>query len=68
MESLTLAERIARLRRVNLRSVTSEGLRVHSAPERSDQVLDIYHNAFSGFADNEMAILDGIILEPAAKR
>ncbi len=37
-----------------------------SAAERSKQVLNAYKKAFSGFSDDEMAILDGIILEPSA--
>jgi len=67
-DSLTEAERIARARRVNLSTVISEalseGLRVHAAAERSEQVLSAYKNALSGFSDEEISILDGIILEP----
>lgn len=72
VDSLTHAERIARARKVNLSTVISEvlaeGLRVHTAVERSDQVLNAYKSAFSEFTDEEMAILDGTILEPAAGR
>lgn len=46
----------------------SEGLRVHTALERSEQVLNAYKRAFSEFTDEEMAILDGIIMEPAGRR
>lgn len=68
-DSLTQAERIARARKVNLSTVISEalseGLRLQAAAERSERVLDAYRNAFSGFSDDEMSILDGVILEPA---
>jgi len=66
------AERIARLRNVTLSTVISEvlaeGLRLRSAVERSDRVLKAYQQAFAGFSEEEMMILDGIVLEPVAKR
>lgn len=66
------AERIARARNVNLSTVISEvlaeGLRLRSAVERSDRVLKAYEQAFGGFSEDEMMILDGIVLEPAVKR
>ena len=69
-DSLLQAERIARARKINLSTVVSEalteGLRVHAATERSEQVLNAYKKAFSGFSDEEMAILDGVILESSA--
>jgi len=72
VDSLTQAERIARARKVNLSTVISEaisaGLRVHAALERSEQVFNACKNAFSGLTDEEMAILDGIILEPPGRR
>lgn len=72
VDSLTQAERIARARKVNLSTVISEaiseGLRVHAAAERSEQVLNAYKKSFSMFTDDEMAILDGIILEPTGRR
>lgn len=46
----------------------SEGLRVHAALERSEQVFNAYKKAFSGFTGEELAILDGIILEPGSGR
>jgi hypothetical protein len=71
-ESLTEAQRIARRRRVNLSTVIaealSEGLRLQTAAERNEEVLENYKKAFSGFSDEEMAILDGIVLEPASRR
>ncbi|HXB67503.1 MAG TPA: type II toxin-antitoxin system CcdA family antitoxin [Candidatus Acidoferrales bacterium] len=71
-DSLTQAERIARARRVNLSTVVSEalseGLKLHAAAERSEQVLNAYKKAFTGFSDDEMSILDGVILEPANRR
>ena len=71
-DSLAQAERIATARKVNLSIVVSEalseGLRFHAAAERSEQVLNAYRKAFSGFSDDEMAILDGVLLEPAGVR
>jgi post-segregation antitoxin (ccd killing protein) len=72
VDSLTQAGRIARARKVNLSTVISEaiaeGLQVHAALERSEQVLNAYKKAFSGFTDDEIAILDGIVLEPVSRR
>jgi hypothetical protein len=71
-DSLTKAERIARARKVNLSTVVSEaldeGLRAQEAAERSEQVLNTFRRAFSGFSDTEIAILDGIILKPSKRR
>jgi predicted nucleic acid-binding protein/post-segregation antitoxin (ccd killing protein) len=71
-DSLTQAERIARARKVTLSTVISEalseGLRVHAAAQRSEEVLSAYRKAFSGFTDEESSILDGIILEPVTRR
>lgn len=67
-ESLRQAERIALVRKVNLSTVISEalsdGLRMHDAAERSEQILDAYKKAFARFSPEEMLTLDGIILEP----
>ena len=67
-DSLAKAKRIARARGINLSAVVSEalfeGLRLHAATERSEEVLNAYRMAFSGFTEDEMSILDGIILEP----
>ena len=72
VDSLTEAQRIARKRRVNLSTVItealSEGLRLKMAAERSEEVFDGYRKAFSGFSDEEMSILDGIVLEPVNRR
>lgn len=69
-ESLAEAQRIAHSRRVNLSSVITEalneGLRLQMAAERRDEVLEKYRKAFSGFSDEEISVLNGIILEPAA--
>lgn len=71
-DSLAQAERIARARKVNLSVVISEalsdGLRMHAATERSEQVLNAYKKAFSGFSDEEMMVLDGVALGPASRR
>jgi hypothetical protein len=70
-DSLAHAQRIARARKVNLSTVIaealSEGLRLQTLAERSEEVLEGYRKAFSGFSDGEMAILDGVILEPVAR-
>ena len=71
-DSLLRAERIARAKRVNLSTVISEalsdGLRMHAMAERSDEVLSAYKRAFTGFSDEEMSILDGVFLQPPARR
>ena len=68
-DSLTEAQRIASSRNVNLSTVVaealSEGLRLQTSSERSEKVIQGYKRAFSGFSDEEMSLLDGIILEPA---
>jgi hypothetical protein len=72
VEALSKAERIARARNVNLSTVISEviaeGLQLHAAAERSEEVLGAYRKAFSGFNDEEMSLLDGIILERPSRR
>jgi hypothetical protein len=71
-DSLTKAKNIARARGMNLSTVISEalseGLRLHEATERSEEVLNSYRKAFSGFNEVERALLDGIILEPTGRR
>jgi hypothetical protein len=71
-DSLAKAKSIARARRVNLSTVISEvlseGLQLHAAAERSEEVLALYRKAFSGFKDDDLSILDGVILEPATRR
>jgi len=71
-ESLNEAQRLALARKVNLSSVITEalnaGLRLQTVAERSDEVLQSYRKAFSGFSDEEMSILDGVILEPRTRR
>jgi citrate lyase beta subunit len=67
-DSVVRAERIARARKVNLSTVIAEdlsdGLRAHNAAERSEEVLSAYKRALNGFSAGEMAVLDGILLEP----
>lgn len=69
---LARAERIARERRVNLSTAISdalaEGLRADAAGRRADAVLAAYRKAFDGFSDEEMAVLDGVVLERKIKR
>jgi post-segregation antitoxin (ccd killing protein) len=67
-DSLLQAGRIARARQVNLSTViseaVSEGLRLESDRQRRDEILSNYRKAFAGFSEDELAILDGIMLEP----
>jgi post-segregation antitoxin (ccd killing protein) len=69
---LERAERIARERRVNLSTAISdalaEGLRADAAGRRAEAVLAAYRKAFEDFSDEEMAILDGVVLERGTKR
>jgi len=67
-DSLLQAQKIAHSRRVNLSTVISEvvsaGLRLENARHRRNQILEDYRRAFTGFSEDELAILDGVILEP----
>jgi hypothetical protein len=67
-DSLLQAQKIADSRRVNLSTVISEvvsaGLQLESARHRRSQILDNYRKAFTGFSEDELALLDGVILEP----
>jgi len=44
-------------------SMTS-GSRNESEQSRNQEILENYKQAFRGFSDDEIAILDGIILKP----
>jgi hypothetical protein len=67
-DSLLQAQRIADSRHVNLSTVIAEvvatGLHAENAKQRSNQVLENYRKAFSSFSEDELAILDGVMLEP----
>ena len=69
-ESLAEAQRIAHSKKVYLSSVITEalneGLRFQMAAQRRDEVIEGYLKAFSGFSEEEMFILDGVILEPTS--
>jgi hypothetical protein len=71
-DSLLQAQKIAHSRHVNLSTVVSDvlaaGLRLENARHRRNQILENYRNAFLGFSEDELAILDGVILEPAPGR
>jgi post-segregation antitoxin (ccd killing protein) len=71
-DSLNEVKRIAHARKVNVSTVIAEalneGLRTQMTAAQSDQVLESYKKAFSGFSEEQMSILDGIILEPASGR
>ena len=43
--------------------MASGDLPEHALLERREQVFDLYRKAFSGFSDDETAILDGVILK-----
>ncbi len=66
-DSLLQAQRIADSRHVNLSTVIAEvvaaGLQSENAKQRANEVLDNYRKAFSGFSEDELAILDGVMLE-----
>lgn len=68
-ESLKQAERIAKERNSSISAVVGEaladGLRLHLAAKRSEEVVRSYQNIFAEFSDEEMMILDGIIPESA---
>jgi hypothetical protein len=69
-DSLQQAKRIAHSRRVHLSTVISEvvsiGLQVEADKQRRKEILDNYRKAFSGFTEDELALLDGVILEPVS--
>ncbi len=71
-DSLNQAQRIANSRNVNLSTVVSEalseGLRRQTEAEQRDRILESYRKAFTGFSNEELAILDGVILEPRPRR
>ena len=72
VETLAAAERIARLRKVNLSVIVSEvldeGLRAKEAAalegQRRVQAWEKYRESLSHLTDEEMLLLDGIIMEP----
>ena len=70
--ALARAERLARTRNVNLSTLVgealTEGLALQAATERSDEVLRAYQRAFAGLSETEIMTLDGIILDPVAKK
>ena len=71
-DSLTQAASIARARKVNLSTVISEalanGLQAYAATQRSEEILSAYRKAFTGFSEEELLLLDGVVLDPPRKR
>lgn len=71
-DCLKQAERIARVGKVTVSTVVSEalseGLQRYTAADRSEAVLRAYKKAFSGFSEEEMSILNGVMLEPTGGR
>lgn len=72
VDTLAAAERIARMRNVNLSVIVSEvldeGLRAKEAEalegQRRVQAWEKYRDSLSCLTDEEMLVLDGIIMEP----
>ena len=56
-DSLQQVERIAPDRRAKPSAIVSA--------TRGEQIVDSYRQAFAGFTDEEMMILDGVVLEAA---
>jgi hypothetical protein len=71
-ESLSQAERIARLRGVNVSVFVGEALteavRRHATAARAEELLAAYKRPFEGLSDEEMALLDGVVMEPIGKK
>jgi hypothetical protein len=71
-DSLGEVERIARSRNVTLSTVIAEaltdGLQPGASAKRGEQVLRAYEQAFAGFSEEELMVLDGIALEPPPAR
>jgi len=44
--------------------VVAAGLQLESARHRRNRILENYRTAFAGFPEDELASLDGTILEP----
>jgi hypothetical protein len=44
--------------------VVSQGLQIENARHRRNRILENHRGAFTGFSEDELAILDGVILEP----
>lgn len=72
VDTLQQAKKIAHSRRVHLSTVISEvvstGLRLEAAKERRKEILENYRKAFSRYTEEEIALLDGVILEPVSPR
>jgi len=71
-DSLTQAASIARAKKVTLSTVISEalanGLQAYAATQRSEEILSAYKKAFSGFSEEELQLLDGVVLDSPRKR
>lgn len=71
-DSLGESERIARSRNVTLSTVIAEaltaGLQLGAEGKRGEQILRAYEQAFAGFSEEELMVLDGIVLEPLPAR
>lgn len=69
---LSAAEKIARSRNVNLSVVVGEalheGLQSHVNAQAAARSLQSYRLAFSGLTEDEMALLDGVFMEPIRRR
>jgi hypothetical protein len=60
------------MKKVNLSAVIAEalaeGLRLQTATQRSEEILERYQQAFSGFNEEETLLLDGLVLERPSRR
>ncbi len=67
-ECLEAAGRIAQERHQNLSSVVAEalqrGLREEEQMQQAETVWQMYQQAFAGFSEEELMLLDGIVLAP----
>ena len=72
LADLSAAEKIARSRNVNLSVVVGEalheGLQTQERAQRAARALESYRLAFSGLTEDEMALLDGVFMEPVRGR
>ena len=67
-DSLGEFERLALSQNVTLSAVIAkaltDGLQRGASAERGEQVLRAYEQAFAGFSEEDLMVLDGIALEP----
>lgn len=67
-DPLLQAKKIAHSSSTVISEVMSAPLQLESARHRRNQILDHYRKAFMGFSEDELAFLNGVILEPVRGR